>query len=259
MSAETWSGRLATIVAIALREPEVEARTIARREILALSARDLRSLAIEEVASEIDHYRRAEARRVEAEAAALAAYHAERREEFARRERFERERIAAYRSWRDDPGQLSWDMESGYPSSTERKRFVRWLGDGYEAWYAKLTERCGEFVQGDFHVRGTSGFYAEKRSIAVGKMLDEVAEMTRLEVTKELMETLFALGDGTRVTWGEATITQHEQRLAMLTGNIEGLADTAARHRRAIEMIQEAGVTSLRELSNAETCSGSPK
>lgn len=57
-----------------------------------------------------------------------------------------------------------------------------------------------------------------------------------------------ALGDGTRITWGEATAEQHLQRIAMLEGQMAGVAVTAERHRIAVAAITEAGVSCLNDL-----------
>jgi len=41
-----------------------------------------------------------------------------------------------------------------------------------------------------------------------------------LRITKKLLASKFSLGDGTEVTWGEATIAQHEQGIKLLWQNI---------------------------------------
>jgi hypothetical protein len=81
------------------------------------------------------------------------------------------------------------------------------------------------------------------------KFLREYAAKVRLEVTAELLGTSFALGDGTSVTWGEATVDQHRQRVEMLSANAAGVVETAARHVAAVRMCEEAGVSCLAELT----------
>lgn len=70
----------------------------------------------------------------------------------------------------------------------------------------------------------------------------------RMEWAEELLSKLFALGDGTQVAWGEATIEQHEQRIELLMGNILGNIDTLKRHQLAVELLTERGVTCLNDL-----------
>jgi hypothetical protein len=64
-------------------------------------------------------------------------------------------------------------------------------------------------------------------------------------VTEELLGTEFALRDGRKVTWGEATRGEHMQRIALLQKNAAGNVDAAARHYQAVAMLDEAGAGSL--------------
>lgn len=73
----------------------------------------------------------------------------------------------------------------------------------------------------------------------------------RLEVTRELLEVEFSLGDGTTATWGSATVEQHQKRADFLEKMAFGTAETAARHLAAIRMLSEAGVQRLELLPEA--------
>lgn len=77
-----------------------------------------------------------------------------------------------------------------------------------------------------------------------------VAEID-VSIFKRLFEKAFSLGDGTTVSWGEATLEQHQMRIAMLTKQREGLDDTIERHRRAVEIITQSGVSRLNEVKIA--------
>jgi putative heme degradation protein len=81
-------------------------------------------------------------------------------------------------------------------------------------------------------------------NIAIQNYTDHI----RLQVTQELLATTFALGDGVVVTWGEATVAQHEQRISLLTKNAAGNLEAAARHRSAVQEIQKFGVLCLNAL-----------
>lgn len=83
------------------------------------------------------------------------------------------------------------------------------------------------------------------------ELIADVARKTRIEVTEELLSTRFALGDGTMVTWGTATISQHRQRIEMLAKNAAGIVETAGRHKAAIYMCEEAEVDRLDDLPSA--------
>ena len=71
--------------------------------------------------------------------------------------------------------------------------------------------------------------------------------------TAELLESGFALGDGTTVTWGEATVEQHQQRIALLTRNAAGNLQTAARHQSAVDEIERSGVACLAQAKRQES------
>lgn len=62
----------------------------------------------------------------------------------------------------------------------------------------------------------------------------------------------FALGDGTEVTWGDATVDQHLARIAMLERQVAGVSQTIERHRYAVDAIRKAGVSCLADLPNEE-------
>ena len=68
---------------------------------------------------------------------------------------------------------------------------------------------------------------------------------------RALFRSAFSLGDGTSVTWGAATIEQHEQRIAFLELQRNGINRTIAQHQDAIRLITEAGTTCLDDLGEA--------
>lgn len=72
------------------------------------------------------------------------------------------------------------------------------------------------------------------------------------EWTAELLSSTFALADGTRVTWAEATAQQHRDRIAMLTKQAAGTIETAALHERALRDMGQAGVTRLADLQEVK-------
>ena len=85
------------------------------------------------------------------------------------------------------------------------------------------------------------------RSASLGAAMRQFQESIRLEVTEELLASTFALPDGTRVYWGEATAAQHEERAESLESMAAGTIETAGLHRRAVELIRSSGGENLRE------------
>jgi len=141
----------------------------------------------------------------------------------------------------------------------ERKKFRRWLGKDFADWYeraraaaANTDERSVAFFESNWHPDGPMAYYEELRRKQIYKLIYEVAAQTRLEVTTELLNTQIALGDGTMVTWGTATVEQHRQRIEMLAKNASGIVETAARHGSAIAMITDANATCLNELKDGQ-------
>lgn len=63
---------------------------------------------------------------------------------------------------------------------------------------------------------------------------------------RALLNERFALGDGTAVTWGDATVAQHRARITILLSQEKGLVETRQRHDAAIDLIERAHTTTLR-------------
>lgn len=63
----------------------------------------------------------------------------------------------------------------------------------------------------------------------------------------QFLQSTFALPDGRRVTWGEATIQDHEARIAYLSKQQKGIGETIGLHRSVINEIKTAAVTCLNE------------
>lgn len=80
---------------------------------------------------------------------------------------------------------------------------------------------------------------------AIETFEQEIRQEVRLEITAELLGTSFALGNGHSVTWGEATVEDHQLRLQMLTANVLGNFETMHLHEQAISLIQKQGVSRL--------------
>lgn len=78
-------------------------------------------------------------------------------------------------------------------------------------------------------------------------ILDKYRDELRMEWTSELLNSEFALGDGTTVRWGDATMEQHEYRYQLHARNAQAGLEGAARHREAIATLNVTGAATLRE------------
>lgn len=83
---------------------------------------------------------------------------------------------------------------------------------------------------------------------ALGRTLDRYAEDLRVTWTAELLDSTFALGDGTLVSWGEATVGQHAERRQMFLNNAHANLEGAARHELALRELQASGKPTLRAM-----------
>lgn len=70
----------------------------------------------------------------------------------------------------------------------------------------------------------------------------------RMRWSAKLLMASFALRDGRRVTWGEATLSNHKERVEMFKKNAAANLEGAARHQAAIHDITEAGLECLNDL-----------
>lgn len=86
-----------------------------------------------------------------------------------------------------------------------------------------------------------------KRWPTIGEAIDDMRSALRLELTAELLNSSFSLGDGRSVTWGRATVADHRLRAGLLATTAAGTLQTAALHEEAIAVIEAAGVTCLTE------------
>ena len=75
---------------------------------------------------------------------------------------------------------------------------------------------------------------------------DRFVEAMRVEWTNELLDSSFALRDGSMVTWGDATVEQHEERRQMFVRNAAANVEGAARHEIALRELRASGAPSLR-------------
>lgn len=82
---------------------------------------------------------------------------------------------------------------------------------------------------------------------SVGPILVQLREDLRLEWTDDLLTSRFTLRDGSSVTWGEATVAQHKDRVDIFMDNVAANMDGAARHNKAIAAIEAAGVACLND------------
>jgi len=214
--------------------PDSEARWVAERAARSIRAPQRMQLLVDLLADEIDGRRRARARVIERNALLTAAADQQRAEWTAARE--ENERL-----WQAQP----WLA----PRNTRHYR--RWAAtpEGQQREERRLQEQAAR-EERDRLARDNPVEYERRYGLAstLNRIVDEVRNEAKLELTAELLGSTFALGNGRVTTWGAASIADHETRLAMLTRQIEGNALTATLHEKAIELIREHEASCLNEV-----------
>lgn len=80
------------------------------------------------------------------------------------------------------------------------------------------------------------------------EIMQRYSERLKMQWTAELLNSTFALPDGTLVAWGDATVEQHTVRRDMLLANAQGNLRAAARHEAAMNTLDDHGATRLYDL-----------
>lgn len=243
-------------------------RDIAAGMVDDLDADDLRALALETVEACIWDRRRARQARIERHAAQEAREARSRAEDAQRRAILTRQRESRHSRFARllaDPG-LMYAPAAARGTSVwlgrreDREAFRSWAGDRFPDWHVRAravveahpnTPGAGLFGE-DWDPEGPSAYRRREATRRMIELVQVTAEETELRVTAELLGSEFALGDGRRVTWGQATVADHEQRVALLTRNATANAEAAARHLAAVEMLRGHGVGTLAELAASD-------
>jgi hypothetical protein len=121
------------------------------------------------------------------------------------------------------------------------------------AVFVTETEKKISFIGRDAEKRERKAKFntaVAKMAGIVGSIYQELNEQKKMQWTQELLNTIFSTTDGSRVTWGNATIAQHQDRIVMFEQNAAINLEGASRHVAAIEALREAGVSCLNELKS---------
>jgi len=131
-------------------------------------------------------------------------------------------------------------IEAGELSPTASAKALRFMAARWLAGQVRQRERR-------MARRGESGVRVNRSDEAVAAAREAATSFAaRLEVDwPALFDKVFALPDGSRVTWGAATGAQHEARAAMLEIMAAGDIETAALHRAAVAEIARNGGDTL--------------
>jgi hypothetical protein len=233
-----------------LTEPEV-----ARLFISRMFAVDLRRIASDLLSQWVRKARREKQLEIERKAARMRAA-CEGQNELAEPVTRSARGSRSYQDAFDDP--IEAYRHAFFSSQKTRRSFIRFCGDSFDEWKTRTRVLIEELrsdgddpapcFDADWHPGGDRGWRLDQLQPDLVRHIEEYATHIRLELTAELLGSEFALGDGRRVTWGDATVTDHDQRISMLIANASANAEAAARHRAAVMLIESLGVQSLGEI-----------
>lgn len=82
----------------------------------------------------------------------------------------------------------------------------------------------------------------------VTEAIEERGYGAAMRFTTAFKNTYFALGNGTKITWGEATIEHHDKRIHMMKGKATSIMEDVILHEQVKQALIEAGVECLNEL-----------
>ena len=119
---------------------------------------------------------------------------------------------------------------------------------GTKAWYAWLETPAGaDQMALEVEYERIERESQTKLWNGMAEIIENYKNELRMEWTDELLRSDFALADGTKVKWGDATREQHEWRADMHAKNAAAGIEGAARHRAAIELLDQTGTESLND------------
>ncbi len=111
---------------------------------------------------------------------------------------------------------------------------------------AKAAEMLRPLLVAEANAVRTASARAASRRIFVPEQAR--ATINPLEMKRALAAESFALGDGTWVSYLQATAEQHEARADMLRRQLDGIERSALVHERCASVIRVHGVTCLAEV-----------
>ncbi len=163
---------------------------------------------------------------------------------------------AYYMNFYKNPAIIYGEKEIGFLCYHGRKTFKSFCKRkklDFDKWLEKARKiaapRHRENLEADWYPDGVYAYGRDKWfDERVVPLIGEMANMIKLEITEKLLKTKFALGDGEWVSWGAATVSQHQIRIEMLNKNTKANLEAAARHKVAIDKLKEARVPCLAKL-----------
>lgn len=175
-----------------------------------------------------------------------------RRQEVRRLEREARERYKARQSEQEAKaraeGFATWDDWQAHLAAQkeDERRLNIAQSNGYPSWDA-MKEANAQDARAD-------KFLADLR---FQQDLHRIMKpfFAAMEFTEAFLNSKFAIGNGRRVCWGDATRDDHVARIKFMQSRIEGIAEDIALHERVLSVLSDLNVETLRQARALEPTS----
>lgn len=132
------------------------------------------------------------------------------------------------------------ETDEGKEWATANIRLMRFIKSSITLW-----ERARERAQAvDERLRREAKEREEKN---ISSLIWARINNTKTRWTKELLSETFRV-DGVEVSWGNATVEQHQRRMDSLKKQAQGTLETSAKHGQAISELKKAHASRLSEL-----------
>ena len=117
-------------------------------------------------------------------------------------------------------------------------------------WALQLVaERIESVRRSDVHALERRVANTVKLSVArIGSSTARNTKLTQDHLAA-LLQRSFRLGNGVSVRWGDATVDQHEKRIAMLSRQRDGIENSVRLHQDAVNRLRKSGAACLFELA----------
>lgn len=134
------------------------------------------------------------------------------------------------------------DTTEGKEWATANTRLVRFIKSSITLW-----ERAREQAKAvDERLRREAKEREEKN---ISSLIWARINNTKTRWTEELLSETFRV-DGVEVSWGDATVEQHQRRMESLKKHAQGTLETSAKHGQAITEIKNAHASRLSEVGS---------
>lgn len=220
------------------RYPTDDPETVATKAVRQLSAADRKGLLVGWVSVRIDARRRARAHDIEQAALTMATHE-------GRAAEWETARQTRQTEWREAP----W---LAHPNTKIYREWVASTDEG-QRHEARRLQAAADKAEQDRLFKEDPSEYDRRYGMSAlmtefSKAIEGIRTKAKLELTAELLGSSFALGDGSRVTWGAATLEDHRQRIELLGRNVEGNLQTIVLHETAAALLRQSSASCLADL-----------